>query len=54
MMSVKNNTQVVKGSRCNQQYTQCGCNSECGKDCPCLNNSPAVKSIVGMYYEFKK
>uniref|UniRef100_A0A251T5Y7 Uncharacterized protein n=1 Tax=Helianthus annuus TaxID=4232 RepID=A0A251T5Y7_HELAN len=36
---------VVKGSRCSQQYTQYGCNSECGKDCPCLNNSPAVKSI---------
>ncbi|KAF5807659.1 hypothetical protein HanXRQr2_Chr05g0236101 [Helianthus annuus] len=52
MMSVKNNTQLkVQGATNN---TRCGCNSECGKDCPCLNNSPAVKSIVGMYYEFKK
>ncbi|KAI3805828.1 hypothetical protein L1987_21715 [Smallanthus sonchifolius] len=34
----------------NKQYTPCQCNSICGKDCPCLNNSTYCEKYCGEYH----
>ncbi|XP_062211017.1 histone-lysine N-methyltransferase EZ3-like isoform X2 [Phragmites australis] len=38
---------IGDGKRCYTQYTPCGCQQMCGKDCPCVDNGSCCEKYCG-------
>ncbi|KAL6648269.1 hypothetical protein ACP70R_012493 [Stipagrostis hirtigluma subsp. patula] len=38
---------IGDGKQCHTQYTPCGCQQTCGKDCPCVDNGTCCEKYCG-------